>query len=392
MQVPIDACKASLYAVGDPKEAVSYSICAHGGGAPIAAFNSDGSCLRIGTQLYYAVGGIGEYRIFDGMDGEDFGYIEEIAGLNGFIAVASRRSDVARAADERDWASREGDDGDSDCARTDEESVVSDSRADQGYERDDGDGDSDSDGDYARSDAESVLSDSRADQEYERDDGDSDRDYRQSDDGFSESSEYSDQGYETYSSCSSADDPEGLADKSDSEYTRSSVRSEDEDGLGDEDGDEDGAVDASEDAREDDHGSDGYANSDSDDGVDPSVFACSQMRVYGDQGVARRRRRGAKPPLSSEGQRAIVQVFGRGGRLFRCRTRITDPLSDSPPVFHPHKPLLVWPLGGRTVLFADYEDNTYFEREVGRSSTTGKWSPVHSGYRPLNAYLLMTLI
>ncbi|KAI0747513.1 hypothetical protein C8Q74DRAFT_1442530 [Fomes fomentarius] len=372
VQVPIDACKASLYAVGDPKEAVSYSICAHGGGAPIAAFNSNGSCLRIGTQLYYAVGGIGEYTSFDGMDSEDLGYIEEIAGLNGVIAVASRRSNVARAADECTRASREGDDGDSDCVRSDDESVVSDSRADQGYEHDDdGDDDGDGDGNYARSDEQSVVSDSRADQGYERDDGDSDRDYTQSDDGVSDSSEYSDQGYETYSSCSSADDPEGLVDKSDSEYTRSSVRSEDEDE--DEDGDEDGAMDASDDAREDDYGSDGYANSDSDDGVDPSAFAYGQMPAYGDQGVARRRRRrGAKPPLSSEIQRAIVQVFGPEGRLFRCRTRITYPLSDSPPVFHPHIPLLVWPLGGRTILFADYEDNTYFEREVGRTSSTGK--------------------
>ncbi len=79
---PIDACKASLYAVGDPKEAVSYSICAQGGGAPIAAFNSNGSCLRIGGTQLYAVSGISEYRIFDGMDGEDLGYIEEIAGLS----------------------------------------------------------------------------------------------------------------------------------------------------------------------------------------------------------------------------------------------------------------------------------------------------------------------
>jgi hypothetical protein len=35
---------------------------------------------------------------------------------------------------------------------------------------------------------------------------------------------------------------------------------------------------------------------------------------------------------------------------------------DSPPVFHPSKPLLVWPLGDAEILFADYKANTYFTR------------------------------
>jgi hypothetical protein len=35
---------------------------------------------------------------------------------------------------------------------------------------------------------------------------------------------------------------------------------------------------------------------------------------------------------------------------------------DSPPVFHPSKPFLVWPLGDAEILFADYKANTYFTR------------------------------
>ncbi len=68
---------------------------------------------------------------------------------------------MARAADERGRASGEGDDSDSDCARRDDESVVSDTRADQ---------------------------------RYEHDNDNSDRDYMPSDTGVSDSSEYSDQG------------------------------------------------------------------------------------------------------------------------------------------------------------------------------------------------------
>ena len=37
-------------------------------------------------------------------------------------------------------------------------------------------------------------------------------------------------------------------------------------------------------------------------------------------------------------------------------------LFSSPPSFHPSKPLMVWPLGAGEVLFANYQDNTYFTR------------------------------
>lgn len=39
-------------------------------------------------------------------------------------------------------------------------------------------------------------------------------------------------------------------------------------------------------------------------------------------------------------------------------------LFDSPPVFHPSKPLLVWPLGDLEVLFADYKENSFFTRSL----------------------------
>ncbi|KAL4782575.1 hypothetical protein BJX76DRAFT_358837 [Aspergillus varians] len=43
-------------------------------------------------------------------------------------------------------------------------------------------------------------------------------------------------------------------------------------------------------------------------------------------------------------------------------------LFDSPPVFHPTKPLLVWPLGDGDILFATHQANTYFTRQLCRSA------------------------
>jgi hypothetical protein len=42
-------------------------------------------------------------------------------------------------------------------------------------------------------------------------------------------------------------------------------------------------------------------------------------------------------------------------------------LFESPPVFHPTEPLLVWPLGDADILFANYQANTYFTRQLCRS-------------------------
>ncbi|KAI8262677.1 hypothetical protein K4K58_000478 [Colletotrichum sp. SAR11_239] len=45
-------------------------------------------------------------------------------------------------------------------------------------------------------------------------------------------------------------------------------------------------------------------------------------------------------------------------------TPVTCMLYHSPPVLHPKKALVVWPLGGGEVLFADFEEKTYFIRAI----------------------------
>ena len=314
LRVSLESCKASLYAVGDPNRAVAYSVCA-GGGVPLAAFDTDGTFIRIGTQVY-AADGDGDYSLFDGTDGEELDYIEEIAGLEDVIAIASRRSPPV-ATPKASSRTRATDDDDSDS-------------------------------EWAESDDEADISDT--------------------------SDVSADQGYETSSSCSSADDAEECSEDSDSEYASSCSEQSDVEGEDSEpdDEDEEEVIEANEDDEDDNV----YADSDSDDGVDPSTFAFGQVKAYGGEDGRRHRTRGSrngKHPVSPQVQQAVVQVFGPEGRVFRFRRKTTDALLDSPPVLHPTEPLLAWPLSGREVLFADYEDKTYFIREVGEGSTTGKY-------------------
>lgn len=72
---------------------------------------------------------------------------------------------------------------------------------------------------------------------------------------------------------------------------------------------------------------------------------------------------------SREGkQRISIQVHdltGQNGKpVFHFARYVTRSIFDSPPCFHPSKPLLVWPLGDAEILFADYKANTFFTRRL----------------------------
>ncbi|KAI9683793.1 MAG: hypothetical protein M1822_005983 [Bathelium mastoideum] len=54
--------------------------------------------------------------------------------------------------------------------------------------------------------------------------------------------------------------------------------------------------------------------------------------------------------------------------IFRFDYPCHDVLLDSPPIFHPLKDLVVWPLGGREILFADFRQKTYYTRYLRCSS------------------------
>lgn len=54
--------------------------------------------------------------------------------------------------------------------------------------------------------------------------------------------------------------------------------------------------------------------------------------------------------------------------VFHYNGFVKEDLFDSPPVLHPTKPLLVWPLGDGEILFANYQENTYFTRGLVQST------------------------
>jgi hypothetical protein len=78
--------------------------------------------------------------------------------------------------------------------------------------------------------------------------------------------------------------------------------------------------------------------------------------------------------------KAAVAVYdvssGQSVRLFHYEHDIPAMLYDSPPVLHLSKSLVVWPLGGGEVLFADYVEKTYFVRAVMPTTSDSKSSQI----------------
>ena len=83
-----------------------------------------------------------------------------------------------------------------------------------------------------------------------------------------------------------------------------------------------------------------------------------------------RERRGAKP----EQGLLIVYDLGAGHpvQLFKFVHPLPVRLYNSPPVIHPSCPLVVWPLCGGDILFADYKESSYFIRKMRPTTRKGK--------------------
>lgn len=93
------------------------------------------------------------------------------------------------------------------------------------------------------------------------------------------------------------------------------------------------------------------------------------------------------------GTRCEVQVFRKPElgqspqRVFRFIHSSPSSLFASPPVFHHSKPLLVWPLGDGDILFADYENNTYFTRRMRFGYKSSCQISVQCRFSTCGAYL-----
>ena len=86
--------------------------------------------------------------------------------------------------------------------------------------------------------------------------------------------------------------------------------------------------------------------------------------------------------LGNRGQQGMLIVYdlahGHPIQLFKFSHLLTTALDNSPPAIHPTKPLVVWPLSGGDILFADYRANSYFIRTFKPSTRKGKYFPNHS--------------
>ena len=113
----------------------------------------------------------------------------------------------------------------------------------------------------------------------------------------------------------------------------------------------------------------GFSGSENSDGwdSDTDVF----IRSYG---------RSRAKLLGNRGQQGMLMVYdlNHGGhpvQLFKFSHLLTTVLDNSPPAIHPTKPLVVWPLSGGDILFADYRANSYFIRTFKPSTRKGKYLP-----------------
>lgn len=94
---------------------------------------------------------------------------------------------------------------------------------------------------------------------------------------------------------------------------------------------------------------------------------------------------GRKSKPGASVQRGLLMVYdlssGAAVQVFKFSHPLPIALYDSAPVIHPTKPLVVWPLCGGEVMFADFEGKTYFIRKA-RPSTRKSLSFFH--HHPFN--------
>ncbi len=87
--------------------------------------------------------------------------------------------------------------------------------------------------------------------------------------------------------------------------------------------------------------------------------------------------RSASKQVLPDGMDASITVFDTRPhakpKVFHFSQKIRHILYDSPPVIHPKSSLIVWPLSCGDVLFADFVGNTYFSRRLRPSTSYSKY-------------------
>jgi hypothetical protein len=325
------------------------------------AIDDEGRVLRIGSQLFI-LGDEGEYAplLLDTAATIDAvpPYFEEFASRGPVIILASRAHTAAQKQQDR---FRDIEDFGKDFKRQEKLATVIDCDSDEG-----------------------------ADDAVDLESSDEDNDGTLADSTGSSDSDVSAEEYESWSEASTEDERDIDSDNDDAAPAGSSSSSSDSSAVdpSDDAGSEDGAAsDSSEDppplpataflafAGQDSDEEDDYW------GVE--VGARLDAIHEGPTAIPQRKLPGpdTSPGIES-GPEMVLTVLDASARdaptvLFRHRHPLVFMLYASPPVVHPSKPLVVWPLGAGDVLFADIAAKSYFVRKL-RLSTTRSEQPSRS--------------
>lgn len=124
--------------------------------------------------------------------------------------------------------------------------------------------------------------------------------------------------------------------------------------------------------------------SDSSDGSDQVFDAAAQLEAVfrGDQNDLH------ELPKNQRGKLLIYDTSSEDKEpIFRYETGCPRPLFNSPPAFHPTAPLVVWPLGGEDILFANYKDKTYYTRTLRCSASRSSHVSIQAKFSSCGEYL-----
>jgi len=313
------------------------------------SFSPDLEYLRIGSAIF-TENANGDYVKIDGLDAiKDYSMadLDGITGRGPYFVITSRRSS-ARAS----ISKHESQDQKPASQKATEEAVTKDSSEDEGY--------------LSNESSQISSGDSSTDEGSK---------YGSADESWSEGSTSQDQDGDSI--CGASDNSsisDDLAEKEENEreyssdegmksYGRLQYSDSDGEGIDFEDWSGDDESEADYNTSGDEQATFERLNMSSDEEGEP-VFRGFWETKSGRQRAERRSQRGS----------IVVCDMSSGHpvELFKYTQHLPVMLYSSPPAIHPSKPLVVWPLCGGDILFADFESKTHFTRQAGPSTPHSK--------------------
>ena len=347
----------------------------------VVSFSPDLSCIRIGPRVFVKeeTGNFVDLNNLDLMTEESSPYFEHVELQNSTLVLASRTklSAIIPSQDRKRKlvVGKANEEPDADTASKEETKNIS---ADESKDK------VSSDKPSLSKDQEKTPSDGEADDESATSSSNPDSSaWNSAEESWSEASSEADEDIDpAIATLDSSEDESSEANDSETDSendSKSSVKDDSSDapvatqGVLYGDSSDDGAQNLDwlddTDSHDDDPKSDmdagmsAYEDSDGWDS-DTDVF----IRSYG---------RSRAKLLGNRGQQGMLMVYdlnhGQTVQLFKFSHLLTTVLDNSPPAIHPTKPLVVWPLTGGDILFADYRANSYFIRTFKPSTRKGMY-------------------